>query len=215
MPIQSYRPPRTLQLFTPNHLLIFMKPFGHRFSLLLLSLSAALPCAADTLWISAIDMAAKTSMVALIGAEPGQDANAPRIAQLQTFASGEHTISFTFRTRDSGTYAIWAATTPPVTSWASPFQILLDGQIIYSGGQRPASGTAYGPASNPGLFRWYHFAKVTLDSGVHELTFSVTEPRTTVEPSGRAFAFYLDSILITDNASMQPEGAGAIPGAAD
>lgn len=190
-----------------------MKLFSHTLSLLLLPFAGAALCPADTLWISALDVADKTPAVALIGAQAGQEANAPRIAQLQTFAGGEHAISFVFRVRDSGTYDIWAATTPPVTSWASPFQIRLGSQVIYSGGECTASGQAFGLAGNPGLFRWYRFARVSLQSGVHELTFSVTEPRASVEQQGRAFAFYLDSILITDNSALRPQGAQAVSGA--
>ncbi|MFA6959697.1 MAG: hypothetical protein WC205_02980 [Opitutaceae bacterium] len=170
-------------------------------------------CWADTLWLSAIDATATTPQVALIGAAKGVEANGTRILQLQSFVEGPHQVSFKFSVKKSGTYKIWAATTPQTSGWASPFLVLLDGKPMGTATDQSIalqhSGPVYGFSNNPGLFQWYLFGEKLLTSGEHQVAFRITTRRATKEAQGQAFAFYFDTLLVTDTAALVPSGADA------
>lgn len=188
------------------------------FSVLLLGGIPSVSTHADTLWLSAVDAAETSAQVALISARQGEEANGPRILQLQSFEEGPHRVSFKLTIRKPGVHRIWAATTPQTAGWASPFLILVNGAPL--GGdvdrtmpleqQRPA----FGLANNPGLFQWYLFGEAKLAADTHQVDFVVNTRRSTEEPRGRAFAFYLDTLLVTDDRALVPAGADAKRGAA-
>ncbi|EIP97821.1 hypothetical protein OpiT1DRAFT_02271 [Opitutaceae bacterium TAV1] len=178
--------------------------------------TAVAPCAADTLWLPASDATATTNQIAMIKAERGIEANGARILQLQSFADGPHQASFRFLVQKPGTYKIWASTTPQTAGWASPFLVLVDGKLLGTdtgtaakslpvGSTRPI----YGLANNPGLFQWFCFGETALEAGEHEVTFQITTRRAAREARGQAFAFYLDSLLVTDDAALAPSGPRA------
>lgn len=187
-------------------IVIWMAPF----------LIAAASIRADTLWLSAVDATGTSPHVALIGAEKGVEANGSRILQLQSFTEGPHQASFKFSIRKSGTYKIWAATTPQTAGWASPFLLFLDNKPLGAAVDKTIAiknnGPVYGLANNPGLFQWYLFGEKVLAPGEHEVTFRVNARRATKEAQGQAFAFYFDTLLVTDDATLVPSGADAKSG---
>lgn len=173
-------------------------------------------CQADTLWLSASDAVAVTPQIAMIKAERGVEANGARILQLQSFADGPHQVSFKFLVQKTGAYKIWASTTPQTAGWASPFLVLVDGSPLgtdaaKTGKNLPVDQTKpiYGLTNNPGLFQWFCFGETRLEAGEHEVTFQIKMRRAVTETQGQAFAFYLDSLLITDSATLAPSGPRA------
>lgn len=88
----------------------------------------------------------------------------------------------------TGTYRLDAAITPPNISWASPFELKVNGGSF----NRVTNAVEYGQVN--GTVRYYHLDPVQLTQGENILTFRVTERR--VQPDQK-YTMYIDSIRLT------------------
>ncbi|RRJ95450.1 hypothetical protein Ga0100231_015225 [Opitutaceae bacterium TAV4] len=187
-------------------------------SLVSVTLTTMLPmlCAADTVWLSAADVATTSSEFVFPVAQRNIEANGARLMQVQTLKEGPHEATFTLTIKKTGQHTIWAATTPQNVSWASPFLVLIDNQPINNASDKATrsdpvkiSPPAFGLKNNPGLFQWYCFGTTTLSAGNHTVTFRINTRRQLADAKGQSYTFFLDSLLVTDNTAFTPTSPGA------
>jgi hypothetical protein len=166
---------------------------------------------ADSLWLEAEEPSSKSPTMGLIpfvgtGEDTKLYASNSKVLQLQSAQDGPHFVEYSFTLKISGKYKIWASTTPLNQTWASVFQVKVDGKEIEIEGT--ASGSAYGDPANPGMFQWHLMVELDLEEGDHSIAFDVKERRQALYPADGekpGFSFLADAVLIT-NEGIKPDG---------
>lgn len=116
-----------------------------------------------------------------------------------------YAATWTFQVLIPGTYEMWFGGTPPGQDWSSPVAWTLDGSPVAAQDRGPA-GTTYPP-----IFHWARLADVTLATGKHTLTATVTGPR--IEPDD-SYALGIDAVAFSPTDALAKQylsAAGKAP----
>ncbi len=143
--------------------------------------------------------------VALFCQANGKGASGGLILQLFTMnppAEGrEYVAEYEIYVPEAGNYAFWAAISNPVSRWASPVAISIDGKICWDGltGMAWKSG-AFGAPPPRAVLGWINPGSVELDRGRHTVAFHVSRKR----EESAAYLCMLDGFLLTTNQKIKP-----------